>query len=262
MMFFASTPVVPDCWLLKNLSFHQQQRQEEEELACLLFLSILACRSTTEWTVSRVLSASRSDRAGVFLNILTAGSQPQQSDGGGDVTRGANVYVRPRLCSSKVNTAANRRMSTMRRPSILAFTLFAAAEAFSPHLIPTSTPTFQRSLACWSKSKAERESRCKSLKTLYAPERQLQTALATTALIVTLVTATFSHPLPSVAYDPSDFASETVTQVVESLNSAAGDADKTFEAYENIATVITEGKGVGGSINYGKSSMTSEPQEW
>lgn len=72
--------------------------------------------------------------------------------------------------------------------------------------------------------------------------------LATAALGFVLA----GTPLAAPAYDSSDYASETVTQTVKSLNDAQGNADATFSAYEGIAAIITEGKGVGGSINYRK----------
>ena len=55
---------------------------------------------------------------------------------------------------------------------------------------------------------------------------------------------------PANAYDPSDYASETVTAAVTSLKEAQGDASKSFQAFEEIAAIIAEGKGIGGSVNY------------
>lgn len=54
------------------------------------------------------------------------------------------------------------------------------------------------------------------------------------------------------AYDPSDYASETVTAAVSTLKKAEGDAGKSFQAFEEIAAIIAEGKGIGGSVNYSK----------
>lgn len=67
-----------------------------------------------------------------------------------------------------------------------------------------------------------------------------------------VLTTTTVSPNIAHAYDSSDYASETVTQAVNSLKDARGNADATFKAYENVAAIITEGKGVGGSINYRK----------
>eukprot|EP00566_Odontella_aurita_P023353 CAMPEP_0113585402 /NCGR_PEP_ID=MMETSP0015_2-20120614/33677_1 /TAXON_ID=2838 /ORGANISM="Odontella" /LENGTH=208 /DNA_ID=CAMNT_0000490635 /DNA_START=214 /DNA_END=837 /DNA_ORIENTATION=+ /assembly_acc=CAM_ASM_000160 len=60
---------------------------------------------------------------------------------------------------------------------------------------------------------------------------------------------TFS-PLSTRAYDSSDYASETVTTAVLSLKSSSGDVDTSFSVFEDIAAIITEGKGVGGSLSY------------
>eukprot|EP00978_Attheya_sp_CCMP212_P014145 scaffold35932_cov50-Attheya_sp.AAC.1 len=52
------------------------------------------------------------------------------------------------------------------------------------------------------------------------------------------------------AYDESDYASETVTASVQKLKDAAGNPASTFSIFEEIAAIITEGKGVGGSVSY------------
>jgi len=83
--------------------------------------------------------------------------------------------------------------------------------------------------------------------TALSAKRDTNPLLATAVLGLVLAT-----PLAAPAYEPSDYASETVTQAVNSLKDAQGNADSTFSAYEGIAAIITEGKGVGGSINYRK----------
>lgn len=70
----------------------------------------------------------------------------------------------------------------------------------------------------------------------------LAIALATNPMVV--------QPEPAFAYEESDYASETVTAVVSQLKSTAGDADGTFRTLEEVAKIITEGKGVGGSLTY------------
>lgn len=40
--------------------------------------------------------------------------------------------------------------------------------------------------------------------------------------------------------------------MVQQLKENAGDVDKTFGTLEEIAKIITEGKGVGGSLSYGE----------
>ena len=57
------------------------------------------------------------------------------------------------------------------------------------------------------------------------------------------------------AYYASDYASETVQTTVKNLKAAAGNVDETFKVYENVAGIITEGKGVGGMVNYRKCYM-------
>ena len=80
-----------------------------------------------------------------------------------------------------------------------------------------------------------------------------QAALSTISLAAALTLS----PLLSIdggaahAYEESDYASETVTEVVSQLKSNAGDVDKTFGTLEEVAKIITEGKGVGGTLTYG-----------
>eukprot|EP00568_Trieres_chinensis_P006173 CAMPEP_0183307690 /NCGR_PEP_ID=MMETSP0160_2-20130417/18729_1 /TAXON_ID=2839 ORGANISM="Odontella Sinensis, Strain Grunow 1884" /NCGR_SAMPLE_ID=MMETSP0160_2 /ASSEMBLY_ACC=CAM_ASM_000250 /LENGTH=283 /DNA_ID=CAMNT_0025471331 /DNA_START=53 /DNA_END=904 /DNA_ORIENTATION=+ len=71
-------------------------------------------------------------------------------------------------------------------------------------------------------------------------------ALATVLLGVSLTMSPLSAP----AYESADYASETVTDAVQNLNNAAGNVEQSFSAYEDIAAIITEGKGVGGSLSY------------
>eukprot|EP00957_Ditylum_brightwellii_P081129 6171510-Ditylum_brightwellii.AAC.1 len=54
------------------------------------------------------------------------------------------------------------------------------------------------------------------------------------------------------AFEESDYASETVTAVVKRLDESAGNIEQTFTTFEDVAAIITEGKGVGGSISYSK----------
>lgn len=70
-------------------------------------------------------------------------------------------------------------------------------------------------------------------------------------VLATLFTVTPLSPLqPANAYDASDYASDAVETVVKSLKDANGDENQIFRTYENIADIITEGKGVGGIVNY------------
>jgi len=61
----------------------------------------------------------------------------------------------------------------------------------------------------------------------------------------------FNSPLfsaPAFAFE--DYASDTVAAAVQNLNDAVGDKDKSFLALKNVAEIITDGKGVGGSLSY------------
>jgi hypothetical protein len=80
----------------------------------------------------------------------------------------------------------------------------------------------------------------------------LRSTLAAAALCTVLATTALpTAPAAAAAYDDSlDAASQTIEQVLTSLNEAAGDSDRTFAVYERINGIITEGAGVGGNINY------------
>lgn len=67
--------------------------------------------------------------------------------------------------------------------------------------------------------------------------------------VAALSSLVWLHPLPSEAYIPTDYASETVTAAVQSLKEAPN-VDSLVKAYENVAEIITEGKGIGGQINF------------
>ena len=74
--------------------------------------------------------------------------------------------------------------------------------------------------------------------------------LASMALVTALSLSPLNAASPAHAYAESDYASDTVQNVVKSLKDAAGNEEQTFEIYENIAEIIAEGKGVGGSVDY------------
>jgi len=85
--------------------------------------------------------------------------------------------------------------------------------------------------------------------TLKAHRRPNENLIASTVLASSLAIAA-SNPLAAQSYVPSDYASETVQEAVQALKAASGNIDGTFKAYETIAEIITEGKGVGGMVNY------------
>jgi len=66
-------------------------------------------------------------------------------------------------------------------------------------------------------------------------------ATAALCLSLTLVTPLSAH---------ADSTTDTVQATLNALQQSRGDASKTLQAYETLADIITEGTGVGGSINY------------
>ena len=81
-------------------------------------------------------------------------------------------------------------------------------------------------------------------------QKGLQHGITAAIVASTLAFAPLIATPPAGAYESSDYASETVTAVVDSLKNAGSSSSETFKAFEDIAAIITEGKGVGGSINY------------
>lgn len=72
--------------------------------------------------------------------------------------------------------------------------------------------------------------------------------LASIALVGALALAPLPNTSPAYAYD--DYAGDTVESAIKSLKDSAGNEKDTFQAYEFIAEIIAEGKGVGGSVDY------------
>jgi len=81
--------------------------------------------------------------------------------------------------------------------------------------------------------------------------RPLLSTMATASLLALAITTTpLISPQPAFAYEESDYASETVTNVVAQLKSNEGDVDGSFATLEEVEKIITEGKGVGGTLTY------------
>jgi hypothetical protein len=76
------------------------------------------------------------------------------------------------------------------------------------------------------------------------PSKNILACLA----LVTALTFTPLNTIPAFAYD--DYASDTVQKAIQSLKDAAGNTQSTFDAFENIAEIIAEGKGIGGAVDY------------
>lgn len=75
-------------------------------------------------------------------------------------------------------------------------------------------------------------------------------AILTSATLALALAANIVAPQPTFAYEESDYASETVTNAVAQLKSTTGDVDRTFSTLEEVGKIITEGKGVGGTLTY------------
>ena len=130
----------------------------------------------------------------------------------------------------------------IRRCFLLFATIVVTTHAFSMHsrtaLLPTTTTATTTSTATTATLSATARTT--------ATIKKSNHIVASIALISTLITA------PSLAFDPSDYASETVTQAIVELRNSQGKTADTFKAFEDVAAIITEGKGVGGAINYSK----------
>jgi hypothetical protein len=75
-------------------------------------------------------------------------------------------------------------------------------------------------------------------------------AAAASLALCSVLLLTTAGAAPALAYESTDYASETVQAAVKSVNDAVGNVGATVQAFENIAEIITEGKGVGGEINF------------
>jgi len=85
-----------------------------------------------------------------------------------------------------------------------------------------------------------------------SPFQKKSTIVPCLILIGSILTTTIDNGLMSdtaYAYG-SDYASETVVNAIKSLKDTIGDEVSSFKSLENIGDIITEGKGVGGSVNY------------
>ena len=145
-------------------------------------------------------------------------------------------------------------MSRRRRAAsvtIAGVLLASAASAFSNH------PNKRHALSVSRKTISDkRPSSSLSMKANNDHASNARRAVGNVIATAALASAVAFSPLHSAdAYDPSDYASETVTSAVSSLKEAEGDTARSFQAFEEIAAIIAEGKGIGGSVNYSKWSM-------
>jgi hypothetical protein len=81
------------------------------------------------------------------------------------------------------------------------------------------------------------------------PSFLISSCLCTLLLTTTTVITTPSSPV--FAYESSStIDTDAVERSLQQLKTASGHADATLQAYEAVASIITEGTGVGGSINF------------
>lgn len=75
---------------------------------------------------------------------------------------------------------------------------------------------------------------------------------ATLASLIAISTLTYYPSISQAAVDSvySDDSTDTVNNVVRQLKESTGDIDASFKVFESINEIITEGKGVGGSLSY------------
>ena len=128
-------------------------------------------------------------------------------------------------------------LSTQLRSTVLLLGLIGAS-AFTP---PLASSTSSRPNNVQALKAQQHENNNKGF----------QNAVSAAIVASTLTLTSLAAP-PAVAYEASDYASETVTGVVSALKASGSNAADTFKVFEDIAAIITEGKGVGGSINYGE----------
>lgn len=158
-----------------------------------------------------------------------------------------------------VTTMSPERSSTdiggRRRPAIASLMLMLASSstAFSfnsnKQIISRTTagnlPTQYSRLSLQTKNEIDTKSN---------ENKDIVRPILSTVTAASLALALAFNPIssqPAFAYEESDYASETVTNVVAQLKSTAGDVDGTFNTLEEVSKIITEGKGVGGTLTYG-----------
>jgi hypothetical protein len=148
-----------------------------------------------------------------------------------------------------------RRQSLATTLVVLA-SIIPSAVSFSPSSLrsgavatPLYTTASSAQLSTTSLAASSNERNKDSININYSNNKPILSTLAALTILTTTLTTSFQT---ANAYEESDYASETVTTVVQQLKENTGDVDKTFGTLEEIAKIITEGKGVGGSLSYGE----------
>ncbi|EED86411.1 predicted protein [Thalassiosira pseudonana CCMP1335] len=152
-----------------------------------------------------------------------------------------------------------RRQSLATTLVVLA-SIIPSAVSFSPSSFrsgavatPLHTTASRAQLSTTSLAASSNERNKDSVNINYSNNKPILSTLAALTILTTTLTTSFQT---ANAYEESDYASETVTTVVQQLKENAGDVDKTFGTLEEIAKIITEGKGVGGSLSYDGIRLT------
>lgn len=187
--------------------------------------------------------------------------------GGGHRRRYATAYIATSLVSLSVLLATLLLSSFPAAANAFSVSNPAAADAASatfqhPNTIATATRQFlpkqyvgrraasaSRLVVCSSRDDNDAQDCSRRRPTSAA---FLATAIASTQLLFSPLLSSSTTAF-AYNYDESDkYASETVTNVVTKLQGSAGDVDATFNTLEEVAKIITEGKGVGGTLTYGE----------
>lgn len=85
----------------------------------------------------------------------------------------------------------------------------------------------------------------------FQPSKAIATLFIALTMVCTAIVTTPPSAMAYGAYTPTDVTStNTVQAAVTAIQQAVGDAEATAKAFESVAEIILEGKGVGGQINY------------
>mmetsp|Transcript_15549 Transcript_15549/g.26517 ORF Transcript_15549/g.26517 Transcript_15549/m.26517 type:complete len:268 (-) Transcript_15549:225-1028(-) len=123
----------------------------------------------------------------------------------------------------------------------------AAFNTIQPRMIATRTQTNNKSsVASFMSSSSNNNNEHQN----HFTSKPIVSTLTALSIFATLSTTPLLPNSAANAYEESDYASETVTTVVQRLKSSTGSIDDTFLALEDVAKIITEGKGVGGQLTY------------
>ena len=150
----------------------------------------------------------------------------------------------------------------MRLVSLKVLALFAIRQSSAWVLLPRFvvnvngsardvTRTFARSTTLTRLSQPQRSKLQLSAipKDTVQSSSELGKIVASLALCASLLVLNTIGSAPATAYEGNDYASETVQSAIKAIKEASN-LDATVKAYESVADIIIEGKGVGGQINY------------